>query len=226
MDSIFIENLAHNCAIEQAPGLMSIKDIHSQFVICSAPLLKLIGFKSNEYAFGKTDFDLQCQASEHAEQFIKQDKTVISANREFHFICFDTYADGNRHIFIGHKKPIYDTNGVIQALWANATEITHQVAHFLSKTSLEILLNKNVDFIKELASQPADDAFTKTERKVIFLLVHGYNANEIAKILHRSKRTIETHIENTRSKLQLSSTPALIDYLNSSKYDNFFITNI
>ncbi len=222
----FIENLAQNRLIEQAPGYLAIKDLQSKYLISSQPLLDMLGFKSNDVARGKSDFDLQCAASENAESFIKQDQSVIETQREIQFISVGRYADGGRHIFLAQKKPIFDEHGVMQAFWANGTDITHQTAHYLSKISLEIFLQRKHDAIYELDSSMDESTFTKAERKIIFLLVHGYNPTEIAAILHRSKRTVETHLENLRNKLQVCSTPEMVEYLNSSKYANFFVSDV
>ena len=222
----FIENLATNSLIEQAPGFISIKDLDSKYLILSQPLLKTVGFKSNDHARGKSDFDLQCAACENAEIYLAQDRYVIETHREKQFISIGTYADGQTQIFLAHKKPIFDDRGALIAFWANGVNITHQAAHYLSKISLQIFMKQKQDIIYELDSYIDESLFTKAELRIIFLLVHGYHITEISEILHRSKRTIETHLGNIRNKLQVHSTAALVDYLNNSKFANFFISDL
>ncbi len=54
---------------------------------------------------------------------------------------------------------------------------------------------------------------TKSEREALRYLLQGYSMPEIAKKRFRSLRTIETHLENAKAKLGISSRSALFDFL-------------
>jgi len=53
---------------------------------------------------------------------------------------------------------------------------------------------------------------TPRERQVVVRLGQGLTANEIAKALFISRHTVETHLYNSRRKLQLRHLPALTSW--------------
>jgi FixJ family two-component response regulator len=61
-----------------------------------------------------------------------------------------------------------------------------------------------VERLVERNAQPAailEGSLTKTERKILYLVLDGKNNHEIADTLHRSPRTIEVHRRNLMQKL-------------------------
>jgi DNA-binding NarL/FixJ family response regulator len=57
----------------------------------------------------------------------------------------------------------------------------------------------------ELAADPELDLLTAREREVLQLIARGYRYKEIAKRLHLSIKTVESHVSAVLRKLQLSS---------------------
>lgn len=60
--------------------------------------------------------------------------------------------------------------------------------------------------------KPSVDALTDRELEVFELLGNGYGTREIAEKLHRSVKTIETHRERIKEKLQIDSATDLIKH--------------
>src|SRR4051812_12114729 len=59
-------------------GLAGVKDTQSKFLSMSKGALNLLGWKSTEECFGKSDYDIPCKASELADAFIKVDKIITN----------------------------------------------------------------------------------------------------------------------------------------------------
>lgn len=74
------------------------------------------------------------------------------------------------------------------------------VNHILSELNLA---NKNADLTTIVP-------LTHKEQQALHLLLQGYTSKEIAKMLHRSPRTIEKHIAQLRKKYCVQSIPKLI----------------
>lgn len=72
------------------------------------------------------------------------------------------------------------------------------------------LLNKIT--IKRSDTEQLINTLTPSELGVLNLIGQGYNSQEIAKLLERSVKTIETHRSNIRAKLNLKDSTELIRY--------------
>ncbi|MCB1949585.1 MAG: response regulator transcription factor [Burkholderiales bacterium] len=81
---------------------------------------------------------------------------------------------------------------------------------FLSKKMYAKLLNKIT--IKRIDTEQLINTLTPSEFEVMNLIGQGYSSQEIAKLLERSIKTIETHRFNIRTKLNLKDSTDLIRY--------------
>lgn len=81
---------------------------------------------------------------------------------------------------------------------------------FLSKKMHARLLNKLS--IKRPDSEQLINMLTPSELGVLNLIGQGHSSQDIAKLLDRSVKTIETHRLNIRSKLNLKDSTELIRY--------------
>lgn len=78
---------------------------------------------------------------------------------------------------------------------------------WLSEEVAKSLLNKQYDLQKKVK-----DKFSKREKEVLRLMAMGYKSADIAASLGISVKTINTHKENLKNKLGLSSIEQLIAY--------------
>jgi DNA-binding NarL/FixJ family response regulator len=67
---------------------------------------------------------------------------------------------------------------------------------------------------RRMASGPADDAprLTERETEVLRLVAKGLTSKQVAERLVLSHRTVENHVQNTLSKLQLHNRAQLVRY--------------
>lgn len=81
---------------------------------------------------------------------------------------------------------------------------------YLSKQMNVKLLNRMVT--KNLEHKQLINSLTPTEFEVLHMIGSGHSSKEIAKLLNRSIKTIETHRFNIRTKLNLKNGADLIRY--------------
>jgi DNA-binding NarL/FixJ family response regulator len=81
---------------------------------------------------------------------------------------------------------------------------------YLSKQMHARLLNQVATGNSE--SEPLTSSLTPSEFEVLHLIGSGHSSQEIAKLLNRSIKTIETHRFNIRTKLNLKDGADLIRY--------------
>lgn len=66
--------------------------------------------------------------------------------------------------------------------------------------------------MEEIYNDVKTPIFSKSELKVVELLVRGYSEKEIADRLHLSKHTVNNHMRNIRERNGLTKTQKLFYY--------------
>jgi FixJ family two-component response regulator len=72
---------------------------------------------------------------------------------------------------------------------------------------------QKVEQLLERCAEPAalqEESLTRTERRILYLLLDGRNNREIADVLHRSPRTIEVHRSHLMQKLGVANIIELL----------------
>ena len=124
-------------------------------------------------------------------------------------------------MFSMHSNPEYIKEAFLKGAWgfllkdAERSEIIlalRKVAggekYFGNSVAQVILSNMNEDNVKHKAM----DMLTKREIEIMKFVKQGLSNQEIADKLHVSKRTIDTHKTNIKSKLNISTSSSLVAY--------------
>ncbi|MGE5496627.1 MAG: PAS domain S-box protein, partial [Syntrophothermus sp.] len=107
--------------INGAPNPIFVKDLEGKFIIINKKLEELLG-TSNEEVKGKTDFDIISRDS--AEFFREYDRKISEAGKLMQVEEEADLADGQHHIFMTNKFPLFDQNGQVYATCGISTDIT------------------------------------------------------------------------------------------------------
>lgn len=201
--------------VNQAPGLLCLKDKGSVIRGCSPQFAKLIGYKTPNAAQGITDFDMKCEAAQGADQFVAQDKDAWVRGENTSINVY-TYATGNKMIMYGQKTPCIHQGEVIglNVLGHDLTHLNNVATQFL------FLVENDGHFLtvnqKKASSYTFHDTFpgsdlTKMESMCLFYIIRGKSNKEIAEILHLSARTIEGKVTEIKYKMQCDCRNQLIE---------------
>lgn len=94
-----------------------------------------------------------------------------------------------------------------------AIEVVHQGGTYFSSRASETLVNKLDDVTNDSRPDNADrPTLTKREETVLKLLAEGGSNKEIARTLDISVRTVETHRQNIKQKLNINTAAGLAKY--------------
>jgi FixJ family two-component response regulator len=99
-----------------------------------------------------------------------------------------------------------DVPTAVRALRAGA-------ADFVEKPLDRDAFLQTVERLIERSAGPAailEESLTKTERKILYLVLDGKNNREIADVLHRSPRTVEVHRSHLMQKLDAANIIELL----------------
>jgi DNA-binding CsgD family transcriptional regulator len=196
------------------PGLAVAKNLDSTFISMSHDFARLLGWKSEHDCPGKTDYDIPCQASEFAHEFVKMDKQVFETGKRLLALDVQNYSAG-RGLVLSEKNPVKDQNGKIVAFFHPCIDVT-KVSIFRAYACLHQFDSKftgntfkQTSYILTKAHSPLP--LTDKQENVLFLLVRGKTSKEIANILHISPRTVECHIDALKNKLKCLYKSDLIE---------------
>jgi len=191
------------------PDPCGIKNTQSVFIYANDPFCNLVGMRKIE---GLQDSDMECGASNFAKHFQEQDR-LVECSRDKHVILdVHPYAKGWQ-AYITTKTPLILPSGKIagtifqqQNLENRAGRVDQALVNLLTPT-------KNLDFDDYMNVQ-----LTEREELILFFLLRGRTAKNIAVTLNRSYRTIEHTLDRIRNKFDAISKSDLISLAVSKGY--------
>ncbi len=202
-------------ALQNSPNLIYLVNSENQFGFLNSYSVKTLGFASEEHALANGYADIRCDASELAPYYKEQDKLTLSTGKPTTWLALARYRGrDNRTLFYGTKSPVFDKRKKIVGVLANFMDVTdHRLINlsdlFLGDAKFFNKTNDQVTY--EVANHAWDDMLSPREAVVLFYVLRGQSSINIASRLCRSSRTIESHIENIKTKMGCHSKFELIE---------------
>lgn len=216
--------------VNQAPGLALIKSTNSEIIASSPAMAKLLGFISPDETVGLTDFDLRCDASMGAEQFIYQDKVAMKKGYNKAIDIYN-YSNGALKIIFHEKKAIKIDNEIIGLSFVGYDIV---YSHKLTSQLLS-LMEQDCSFLSVEQKNHASYIFHKTyprsklsqkESLCLYYILRNKSNSEIAALMHLSCRTIEGKVNVIKEKLSCHSRRQLIEKSINEGYLHIIINQL
>lgn len=200
--------------VADLPGLVIAKDDRSIYLSISQDFAKLLGWQSALNCPGKSDYDIPCKAAEFADEFIKMDKKAILSGEKMLALDIQQYTDGWKLVLV-ERNPIKNECGLSIGLFNQCIDISNTSffrAYLLLHQLDNKLLGKNTKPVSyTLSDSHCPLPLTEKQENCIFLLIRGKTVKEIAKILGISPRTVESHLEAVKNKLNCQNKSEIIE---------------
>ncbi|USO01950.1 MAG: PAS domain-containing protein [Alphaproteobacteria bacterium] len=164
---------------------------------------------SRENIIGKTEFDYVFNTLD-AEYYRAVDKKVISQERsEINIIEPVHTSKDTCTLWSSTKMPYYDENGTV----AGVVGFTMQInpAAFSSIPLINELQNLKNEENYYIHANAQIIRLTARQAECLMHLSMGKTFKQIALLIDREIRTVESHLESLKRKLGVNSTSALID---------------
>ena len=213
---LFSKDLISNI-FNQMPGYFLLKDLNSVYVAGNRATAKLFGFNKCKQLAGITDYDIKCEAANHASLFIKQDETLKKTGNNIQVLDIHTYANKEIKVLLINKSLLKEKNGKIALINCYCVELTNQ---FISSIAYKLTKDKSFEskhnLIKEskhyyLNQKYGDLKLSKRQSQCMFYLLRGKTASMIAILLNLSTRTVESYIEEIKYKMGCNSKTQIIE---------------
>lgn len=217
-------NILSSPLLEQMPGWMFIKNLELKYTSSTLRSALLCGFKNQQDKYGRTDFELNCKASESAIFFQEQDKQVISEGREISFLQLNQYADEQVHVFLTKKIPLKMACGKIIGICGMVEEIASQT---ITKAILQLVnLSKNTPILNlnkqnfEIDTGNFFKVFSEKESEIVYYFIRGLSSKEIGLMMNLSSRAIDATLAELINKFNCNSLKDFYNYCLSQRAHN------
>lgn len=201
------------------PDFVCWKNSDLQYVMINDITAELFGFKSSKISYkGITDFDLKCDAADLAEDYRRDDEMVLNSGKSLTIINFCRYKQDQWKLLFGRKSRLLGDDGHPRGVFARFLDVTDcplmRMVYGLFHTDVATFRGKQnkVKQVSYIVKDRFDDfGLSHRESEVLFFLIRGKTAKEIARLIDLSNRTVEKHLDRIKNKLDCASRSELIE---------------
>lgn len=201
------------------PDYVCWKNADLDYVMVNDVTAKLFGFDSSNISYqGISDFDLKCDAASLAEDFRTNDHSVLTSGESLTIINYCRYKKDEWKLLFGRKSQIKADNGQTRGVFARFLDVTDcpvmGLIYGILYSDDKAFGRKfsQVDQVNYIVKDKFDDfGLSQRESEVLFFLIRGKTAKEIARIIDLSNRTVEKHLDRIKNKLACSTRSELIE---------------
>lgn len=166
--------------LRSLPCAVFTKDQAGRCLTVNKQQTDMAGFANENDMVGKTDYDMPW--ANVADTIRQADALAIAENKTIVIEEYGTLANGQQGRFLVTKSPLKDDDGNLIGVIGSAVNITQQQQSLFLNDASNVYLSKK-------------------EIECINWMIKGKSSGEMATILNLSKRTIETHVNNIKRKL-------------------------
>lgn len=188
------------------------KDRESRFIFANRKYHELLSLPSGYNVEGRFDGELPASTAEFEHEFQAHDRKVETlldrvTSIEIHPFEKNSYLQP----WYFDKYPLMDVNG-------------NCVGTIFHGRPVEVIALRRLDKIKtpsSLVFTPPSDIFLKREWEIVFYLLNGFTARDIADHLCISLRTVNNHIQSIYHKAEVNSRRTLIEFCYEQNIANY-----
>ena len=177
------------------------KDKNSKYIFCDETMAEIAGADSPRQMLGKTDYDFVWKP--HVSLYHMDDISVMRGNVLMNVLRPQTQFK-RIATMLSTKLILTDKNGNSNGVCGHCVDIT---GHTVIKNNGRVDPHKNIFF---LGAGFGNDYLTRREFEVFKYLLLGKSTEEIAFILSRSIKTVQTQIQSISNKLQCSHKSEIV----------------
>ncbi|WP_150467757.1 helix-turn-helix domain-containing protein [Francisella sp. SYW-9] len=207
----------------QLHGLIITKNLNSVITNVNQGVLEILKIQQNEI-LNKNYDNMPFLSEGFAEELKKQDEFVINSKNSIEYLSIGMFKSLKPYILKSSKFPLFDSKNNVIGLAVHSLVVKKQsmIKNIASLKSDDLIKYKDIgSYYHSHNYDQILNILTEKEKEVIFYLIRGKTAKDIAGILSRSLRTIEAHINNIKYKLSINSKSQLIESMVENDFLNY-----
>jgi DNA-binding CsgD family transcriptional regulator len=217
--------------IDNIPVFIITKNVSSQYLMGNNHYAKILGLSNSQALVGIYDSELNGRIKQIAHLFTAEDGLVMKKNHSITILFYAFYANDKPLLMYGTKYSLIDKNGTTVGCGVCAQDVTSsRLINLAPLLSLRNSAHRNRQigdqFSYTLAESIPEYDLSKRQLECLFHLLRGQSANDIAITLDIGKRTVETHLDNIKSKLGCDTKSQLIDKALNAGLLNYVPTSL
>lgn len=184
------------CFMNLIPGHIYWKDTEQRYRGCNQAQAQALSLLQTTEIVGKTAYSkLPVEFKRYLES---NDEQVLTTQQEKSFIEIGLRKNKELVYFISQKRAVINDAQQVLGIMGVSIPITD-------------------DFLWQICQVNYHQILSRRECEVLFYVLNGMSAKTISEVLSISRRTIETHVDNIKIKLNCPSKQALIRKILSLK---------
>lgn len=202
-ERVAILNKSHS---QNLPLIYVIKDNDDRFQFITEIAALHTGARSSAELLNRTNADFNCEAAEYAKEFTSYENLCKEKRSETLLLSLIQSAQGAQ-ISLICNKPIFNENGAVEGVetWAQILPSTTCVDKIVQGYQNISTLNTQTQ-----APSPQKNLLSIREQECVYHLTRGLTFLEISKKMAISPRTVESHVNHIKAKLNVNKRSELI----------------
>ncbi|MEO8400783.1 MAG: LuxR C-terminal-related transcriptional regulator [Gammaproteobacteria bacterium] len=190
----------------QLPSFIFWKDTNSIFLGCNSHFSEVAGLNSTDQIVGKTDFDL-AWGETHADLYRQGDCEVLSGISKTGVVESQLQSNGKISNIVISKVPLLDSHNQTIGILGNYVEL-----RCIEEHGEFLVNNQNI-------------SLTKKQSECLYYLAKGLSNKQIGNEMDISTRTVESHVEILKNKLNCYNKVSLVQKALTIQFINHKLFN-
>lgn len=182
--------------LDMMPVYLYTKDKDFRYTYCNENMARIAGLDTTEQLIGKKDEE--CIWGDRAELYYHGDRMVMAGKPWVNTLEKLTTCKGEMRVLVS-KNRLFNNLGETIGITGVLVDVSGNP--FFKQAGDYNIRKKHY----ELGSRFNNEYITSRELQVLKLLIYGFTANKIGKRLYISPKTVESHIDNIKIKLQVET---------------------
>lgn len=188
------------------------KDCQSRFIYANKRYCELLSLPAEYNVEGRLDGELPASTAQFQKEFQAHDRRVEELMDRVTSVEIHPF-DKNKHLqpWYFDKFPLINDDGICVGT----------IFHGRPVETITLATLTKIKIPASLVFTPPSNLFLKREWEIVFYILQGFKAKDIAEHLCISARTVNNHIQNIYQTAAVNSRRGLIEFCHENNIANY-----
>jgi DNA-binding CsgD family transcriptional regulator len=212
--------------IDQLDSYISVLDVDSKFMQLNCLQAHVMGYSHTDKVYGLGYEYFRGPARARAELFYQADQQSMRTGQKNQYLSYDCFSDDQWLLLLCEKTPLCNEQGEVVGIYSSAKNMAPlqliDLSQFLIQSQQRVVGKmKQQYFTFHLNNNNTQYPLSKRECEVLFYILRGKTAKEIAAIFCRTLGSVNGHLEHLKDKFSVHSRSQLVEKAIMEGYMNY-----